>query len=420
MAKLSGVSLLVRKLDMANIRTASPLAVKQVNRTVVLNLVRQLEPVSRSQISEISGLHKSTVTDLVRELLAEGLLQETGFQESGGGRRAVQLRLRGDNIRGVVVDLGVRKSSIVSGDVSGRGQTEAAFLTPREPAEFLTLCTSELDRLFLATPPGAFRGIGVSVPGLVEAETGRLRLAPNLGWREVDLAGPLQERYGLPVHVENEAKLAAIGEMWFGLPEIRAERSYAFVSVTEGIGVGLVIDNQLYRGVNGASGEFGHMTVLLDGPRCGCGKLGCWEALASETAAVSQYLGTALSEYAGGPSGLSDAAFYTAEPAFNELLRRVGQGDEKARAALERMGRYLGLGIANIVNALNLKLVIVGGRVAQAWEVVEPQLLAEVQRHALPLSLEGLRIERSVLAEPSTVGALVQAISPVFSGMTLN
>lgn len=411
---------MVRKLDMSNIHTASPLAVKQVNRTVVLNLVRQLQPVSRSKISEISGLHKSTVTDLVRELLAEGLLRETGFQQSGGGRRAVELRLRDDNIRGVVVDLGVRKSSIVAGDVSGRGETQAAFLTPREPDQFLALCTSELDRLFAATPPGGFRGIGVSVPGLVEAATGRLRLAPNLGWRDVDLAGPLQQRYGLPVYVENEAKLAAIAEMWFGAPETRAERSYAFVSVTEGIGVGLVIDNQLYRGVNGASGEFGHMTVLLDGPRCGCGKSGCWEALASETAAVNQYLGTALSDYAGGPRGLSDSAFYTAEPAFNELLRRVGQGDEKARMALERMGRYLGLGIANIVNALNLKLVIVGGRVTKAWDLVEPQLLAEVQRHALSLSAEGLRVERSVLVDPSVVGALIQAISPVFSGMTLN
>ncbi|MGE5623581.1 MAG: ROK family transcriptional regulator [Methanocella sp.] len=409
----------MRKLDVANIRTASPEAVKQINQTVVLNVVRQLQPISRSAVADVSGLHKSTITDIVKDLLADGLLQECGFQDSEGGRRAVLLRLNAGNIRGVVVDVGVHESAIHLGDVTGQTQNQATFPTPRDPEQFLARCTAELDRVFARFPAALFRGIAVSVPGLVDRESGRLRQAPNLGWNDLDLGGPLRERYGLPVHVENEAKLSAIAEMWFGESDTESEANYAFVSVTEGIGVGLVIENQLYRGVNGASGEFGHTTVLVDGPRCGCGKSGCWEALASETAAVSQYVGTAVSPYAGGLDGFSDAAFKEGEPAFSGLLRRVEEGDGKARAALERMGRYLGLGIANLVNGLNLKLVIVGGRVTQAWDLVEPVLAAELRRHALPFSAEGLRVKCSALPEPNVVGALVTAVSSVFSGMTL-
>lgn len=399
----------MRKLEVGNIRTANPVAVKQVNRTVVLNLVRQLQPIARTELAEVSGLNRSTVTDIVKELLDEGLLVEAGLKESRGGRRAVQLRLNAPNIRCVVIDVGVRESSIIIGDVDGNRERLATFATPREPSEFMGRCFDELDRVLLPAPPAAFRGITVSVPGLVDRVSGRVRLGPNLGWRDMELGALLQRRYSLPVYVENEAKLSAIAQMW--TEGVQAAENYAFVSVTEGIGVGLVIGNKLYRGFDGAAGEFGHMTIQIDGPRCGCGRRGCWETLASEAAAARHY--------AGCPNGGFGALPGADLPDFDEVVTRAREGEERARVALEQMGRYLGIGIANIVNGLNLKLVIVGGRVTRAWDIVGPVLSTEAERQVLPSCAVGLRVEPSTLEDASVTGAVVQAVSSVFSGITL-
>lgn len=411
----------MRKLDVANIRAASPEALKQVNRTVVLNLVRQLQPVSRTELAKVSGLNKSTITDLVKELLNEGLLQETGFKDSNGGRRAVQLSLNSANIKGIVIDVGVRETSLFAGNADGRYERLDAFLTPRDPQIFLERCFAQLDGIL--TRSDGFRGVTVSFPGLVDSVSGRVRLAPNLGWRNVELGTVLDERYRLPVYVENEAKLSAVAEMWFGLPKKEGHTSYAFVSVTEGIGVGLVINNQLYRGVDGTAGEFGHMTIQLDGPQCGCGNRGCWETFASETAAVRRYAD--ITGIAAAHAQASDGTRVNDQPAGNGNLPgfadilAAARSEAKARDVLIEMGRSLGVGIANLVNGLNLKLVIVGGRVTQAWDIVGPALTAEVNQHVLPSSAVGLRIEASAIKEASVVGALVQAVSPVFAGVTL-
>lgn len=422
----------MRKLDVASVRAAGPETVKQVNRTIVLNLVRQLQPVSRTELAEVSSLNKSTITDIVKGLIAEKLLQETGFKNSNGGRRAVQLALNSPNIKGIVIDVGVQQTTLFAGDADGRYERLDAFLTPRDPRIFMERCFAGLDGILggldglsgVHAGGGAFRGVTVSFPGLVDSVSGRVRLAPNLGWRNVELGALLDERYSLPVYVENEAKLCAVAEMWFGGPKKEGITDYGFVSVTEGIGVGLVIGNRLYRGTDGTGGEFGHMTVQLDGPQCGCGNRGCWETFASETAAARMYaepegpiLAPNSSRNAGpGPSpGPSPSHL----PDFGEVLAAGQAGEAKAARVLAEMGRYLGIGIANLVNGLNLKLVIVGGRVTQAWDVVGLALQAELAKHLLPSSATGLRIEPSTIERANVVGALVQAVSPVFSGVTL-
>jgi predicted NBD/HSP70 family sugar kinase len=396
----------LHKVNVADIRTANPLAVKQVNRTIILNLIRQLQPISRAELAGISGLNRSTVTDIIKVLLEEKLLLETGLKESSGGRRAIELRLNAEIIQGVVIEIGVGNSAIYTGDVDGNTERLASFKTPTDPAEFVANCRPVLDRILRAAPPGVYRGIGISIPALVNPATGTVCFAPNIGWRAVELGSTFGDHYGLPVFVENEANLCALAEMWFGGKGIRDAIDYAFVSVTAGIGAGIVIDNRLYRGVSGMAGEFGHMTIQLDGPPCGCGNHGCWETLASELAAVRQYLGK--------PDGTADG-----DLPFAEILMRAGAGEDKAKETLSRMGKHLGVGIANIIKGLDLKTIVIGGNIVRIWTIMEPIIHEEVIRHLPPASIQSLRLIPSDIEGANVMGALVQSVSPIFSGVTL-
>lgn len=403
--------LIVRRVEIGKIQTANPETAKRVNRTVVLDLVRQLQPISRAEIAKVSGLNRSTVTDIVRELLEEGLLVEMGFREpERSGRPAILLRLNADNIKCIVIDVGVRKSRLFVGDVDANVECLTTFDTPRDPDVFVGRCCDELDRVFQQDELGVFRGITISFPGLIDRNSGCIRLAPNLGWYNLDLVVPFGKRYGLPVYVENEAKLCAVAQMYHGATGVEA--NYAFVSVTEGIGVGLVLNNELYGGVDGAAGEFGHMTIEINGPPCGCGKKGCWETFASEAASIRYY-----SELTRGhTSSVPD----TGSLGFNEIVDMARNGDERARAAIERMGYYLGIGVANIVNGLNLKLIIIGGRAIRAWDILQPTLYRGLDEHVLPSLAVGLRVEPCSLMESNVVGATVRGVSSVFSGITLD
>lgn len=407
---MAGEVLMVQRLEVGKIQTANPETVKSVNRTITLDLVRQLQPISRADIARVSGLNRSTISAIVYELLEEGLLVETGPSESGGrGRPGILLQLNADNMKCIVIDVGVRESRLLMGDVLANIECLTSFPTPCNPNMFVRQCCEELDGVFQDKHPKGLRGITISLPGLIDRNSGLVCIAPNLGWYDLDLGVRFAERYGLPVYVENEAKLCAIAEMYHGAT--RVEPNYAFISVTEGLGVGLVLNNELYQGVSGAAGEFGHMLIDPNGPRCGCGKHGCWETFASETASVRYYL------------GLSDGhAFSPPEAAvvgFERIISDAKNGDVRALSTIERMSHYLGVGIANIVNGLNLKLIIMGGRILQAWNFVEPVLHRSLAEYTLPSLGLGLRVEPSSLSESNVIGAIVRGVSSVFEGITL-
>ncbi|HYJ47404.1 MAG TPA: ROK family protein, partial [Pyrinomonadaceae bacterium] len=249
--------------------------------------------------------------------------------------------------------------------------------------------------------------VGVSLPGLVEPETGNAIFIPSFKWRDWDIAERLKAATGLPVKVDNDANAAALAELWFGRPEIREVRDFVLVLVEEGLGTGIVFDGQVYHGEAGAAGEFGHMTIGSNAPAaCAAGSHECWEAFASERAALARY--AKLSSRNGGRASLK----------FTELVDAALDGEESAQSALLETGHYLGVGISNIIKGLSPEAVIVGGQIARAWPLIAGKLKKSVEKNSICRGLRGARIIPSTLGDnPRLMGALSLVLSSKFAAV---
>jgi predicted NBD/HSP70 family sugar kinase len=207
-------------------------------------------------------------------------------------------------------------------------------------------------------------GIGVSLPGRVDLLSQRLVFAPNLGWHDFDLKTPLEQATGLPVELENAANACALSEIWFG-KHTEGVSNLLAVTISEGIGTGLILNHQLLRGSSGLAGEFGHITLVEEGLECPCGNRGCWEVYASNAAAVRYY-----SQSTG--RGKAGAKLPGQAPTFDDVLRLAEQGDLKAIEAINQMGRYLGAGLAILVTGLSPDIIVVIGEVTRLWNLIGP------------------------------------------------
>jgi predicted NBD/HSP70 family sugar kinase len=209
---------------------------------------------------------------------------------------------------------------------------------------------------------------------MVEAETGRVLLAPNLGWRDLSLRDPLAAALGLPVQIENSGKACALAQLW-ATREGQAPSNFVYITVSDGIGVGVVLGGELVRGQHNIAGEFGHVPLNVDGPRCGCGATGCWEAYVSNLATLSRYFGRDLRDRPTSPA-LSALT-------IDDLIARARGGDGKALAALLSTARYLGLGLGSVVNAIDPAHVYIGGEITAAWDLIEATVRAALAERAL-------------------------------------
>jgi glucokinase len=222
-------------------------------------------------------------------------------------------------------------------------------------------------------------GAGIGVPGIIDMETGLLRESPNLpGWEEYPVREEIERRLGAPVILENDANAAALGEKWLGAA--RDVNDMCILTLGTGVGGGLVLHGRIWHGMNGMAGEFGHMTVDPDGPRCNCGNTGCVEQFASATAvmrmareAISSGTAPQLARAAG-----SDPEF-SAKIVYNLAI----QGDQPSRDIFRRVGWALGIAVGDLVNALNLPMYVIGGGVASAWEAFSPYMFEELQRRSM-------------------------------------
>lgn len=339
---------------------------RDINRRIVLNLIRKHQPVSRADLSRRSGLQRSTVSAITEQLLAEHWISEGALAHLPRGRKPTSLHLNPDRAGIIGVDVQPRITQLAVASIEGRFLAQESMATGSEPADFIDRLTQRIMDLIHAHPGSPYEGIGISLPGRVDLATERLAFAPNLGWVDLDLKTPLERATGLPVELENAANACALAELWSG--RHREEiRSLAAVTVSEGIGVGMIMNGQLVRGTTGMAGEFGHVSLSADGPQCRCGNRGCWEVLASNAAAVRYYSQNTSSR--NGEAGSRNA---TTTVSFGDLLRLADQGDPKANKALDQMAHYLGLGIAMLVTGLAPDLLVVVGEVTRAWNRVGP------------------------------------------------
>lgn len=343
---------------------------------VLLRLIRALQPISRIEIARRLDVNRSTVTDIVKPLIAGGVLREKPLQPDKPsrtqGRPPIGLCFTDENDFFVGLNLGVRHTQVGLATIGGEVLAEDEFETPAEPLAALATAREKIKNLCAQVENRTLRTIGVSVPGPTDETRRKLLYAPHLGWSDVAVADALD--FGdVPVIVENDATAAALFEARMKMRHSTDNLLNNFILVRSGtgIGVGLVIDGEIYRGTGrgqGFAGEFGHMTIMAGGKPCACGNRGCWEKYASASSAAALYTGDRGS-YGGAKM-----------PRFVEIVARAAAGEIRARSTLEKIGDYLGIGIANVIMGIGVQQVIVSGRLVYGWKYIEEPLRVAIKR----------------------------------------
>ena len=352
---------------------------RDINRSTVLNAIRTSQPVSRADLARQTGLQRSTVSLIVEQLMQERWVAERGLGQLPRGRKPLLLTLNTEKAGIIGINVMPRITKIVLADLNLSFLSEESFATAKDPSAMITMLVNRIRRMMETHRGMTFEAIGVSLPGRVDRFTQKLVFAPNLGWRDVDVKAPLETATGLPVSVENAANACALSEVWSG-PFAGAQDLVA-VTVSEGIGTGIIANGELVRGPTGAAGEFGHFCLDPDGPACKCGSRGCWEVYASNSAAIDTYNQgmQSRSKSSNRKRKLRACASVTD---FSDLLSLADRGDVTAGDALDRMGRYLGIGLSMLVNGLAPSVITIVGEVTRAWDRIGPAVQSAVKERA--------------------------------------
>jgi glucokinase-like ROK family protein len=359
-------------------RGANSETARDINRSLVLSAIRTSQPVSRADLARQIGLQRSTVSLIVEQLMNERWVVEGGLAQLPRGRKPRLLTLDVEKAAIIGVNVMTHSTTLVVADLNSRFLSQESFDTPKDPAALIVALASRIARLRKEQPETTFEEIGISMAGRVDRFTQRLVFAPNLGWRDVDLKGSLEKATGLPVWLENAANACALAEVWSG-PFAGAQDLVA-VTVSEGIGTGIIANGQLVRGSSGAAGEFGHYCLDPEGPRCNCGGRGCWEVYASNNAAVRAY-NEGVQTDPKTPHRKRRLQATASVSEFADLLTLAERGDVQAGDVLDRMGRYLGLGLAVLANGLAPSVITIVGEVTRAWDRVGALVEKVVQEH---------------------------------------
>ena len=392
----------MRRLDLRKAQAARLNTIRDINRQIVLNYVREREPISRADIARETNLQRSTISSIVEDLTTEGLVEEVGEGESTGGRRPTMLRLRTKEAIAIGVSITPTRTTVATSDLAGRVVEQKEFLTNADSHETLKQIIDLVQELTRRNN-GSIEAVGVSLPGLVDPATGSAVYIPYFPWRDIPVSQVISTAVGLPVVIDNDANAVALAELWFGRPEVSDARDFILVLVAEGVGTGIIFDGQVYRGQRGAAGEFGHMVIGTHAPvPCSCGNYDCWEAFSSEGAAVARYSKL---------SGVTNAPPF----GFRELIDLALKGDSSARAALVETAHYLGVGISNLVVGFSPEAVVVGGEIARAWPFIETALTETIE-HSVRRGLPSAIILPSTLGEkPELQGALSLVLASKFA-----
>lgn len=357
----------MRKIDLTSFIVATSDTVRSINRRIILDLIRTRQPVSRADLARLSGLQRSTISLITEQLLTEKWITQGALGHLPRGRKPRFLHLNVERAGIIGVNVRPTNTTIALANLNAQFIAHESFPTNADADVFIEDLTRRLQAFIKLYPDVYFEGIGVSMPGRVDSISKKLVFAPNLGWGDVDLQTPLERATGLLVEIENAANACALAEIWFdrrsdGIQDLIA------VTVSEGIGTGIISNGQLMRGARGVAGEFGHVSINETGPLCKCGNRGCWEVYASNTAAINDYVNVT----SGAGSKKQNKQFECDKPSFDDILHLSEQGDAKASETIERMGHYLGIGLAMLISGMAPSMIVLIGEVTRAWKKIEP------------------------------------------------
>ncbi|MFD0620268.1 ROK family protein [Paenibacillus sp. GCM10027629] len=370
--------------------TGDQFLVKKINKSIVLDTIREHSPISRAAVSKMTGLNKGTVSSLVQELIDNGLILEIGTGKSSGGRKPVMLLFHETAGYAIGVELGVSSIRTLLTNLNGEMiEEDQRPLDTTDRGQVIEGLFSAIQAMIDRAPSSRYGivGIGIGVPGIVD-EKGQILFAPNLDWEHVDLHTLVSDQFRLPVTIDNEANAGAVGELQYGAG--RSASNIVYISVSEGIGTGIMIGGELFRGAAGLSGEMGHMTIEANGRKCRCGNKGCWELYASASAHPNFD--------------------------FKTLLRLASDGDADGIRGFYEIGEYLGIGISTIINTFNPELIIIGNQISRAERYITSAIQQTVASRSLSYHRKHTTIRFAQLETRSTLlGAAYYAISGFFS-----
>jgi len=373
--------------------------VRDINQTVLLHLIRERQPISRVDIGRITGLRPGTISSIVNRLIKKGVIFEGAAGPSSGGRKPTYLNINAENAYVLAVDIGVRDTAYAVSDFNGRILKQKSLITDGDPRQFLGKLAEQITSLINGHYPKVkFAGVGVSVPGLIRRETGEVAVSPNLGWTNLPIKALLEQELQLPVYVENDANAAAFSELWYGpLDEIKV-RTLLYILVVDGLGCGLIINGELHVGSKVGMGGFGHMCIEPNGELCSCGRKGCWETLASESATIARYHRLMSNKNGSITTSITD------------IVAQANRGEKKALAALNATAEYLGEGIASLAHGLSPETIVVGGEIAAAWNILGPAINERVKSQYIIPEVAKIEIRPASVQRPSLFGAIPIAL----------
>jgi predicted NBD/HSP70 family sugar kinase len=377
--------------------------IRNINQTVLLHLIRERQPISRVEIARITGLRPGTISSIVNRLIRRGVIFEGAEGPSSGGRKPTYLNINAENAYILGIDIGVRDTVYAVSDFNGRILKQKNTVTDGDAREFIERLADEISKLIKREYGRVkFAGVGVSVPGLIRRETGEIAVSPNLGWKDVPLKALLEAKLKLPVYVENDANSAAFSELWYGpLDEIKV-KTLLYILVVDGLGCGLIINGELHVGSKVGMGGFGHMCIEPNGELCSCGRKGCWETLASESATIARYHRLMSNKNGSITTSITD------------IIAQANRGEPKAVAAITATAEYLGGGIASLAHGLSPESIVIGGEIAAAWPLLEPIINERVKSQYIIPEIAKIDIRPGSVQRPSLFGTIPIALQNYF------
>ena len=392
------------------------LHVRRHNLSLVLRLLANQGPRSRAGVAAVTGLTRATVSSLTAELIDLGLVRELGIDaDHRRGRPATLLELDGAHVVTLGVELNVGYISILARDLGSRPVFQRHVVVDvdryRDPSDLIGILAAEMSDAIAAVEADGRRasGITVAVPGVVDAERGVVRFAPNLGWRGVPLLAELQRSIGdaIELGLDNEANLGVLAEYRAGA--LAGTPNLIYILAERGVGGGLMVDGKLLRGTSGAAGEMGHTTIQpVDGLPCGCGSKGCWETLIGLPALLRRTLPATA-------GSLPSQHQLDLPEQVAAVVQAVEAGDEVARRGLDEFAHWVGLGIANLIDLFDPDAVILAGTLHDLAPLIMPAVRASAAANSLPDSLQHCRVEASSLGfSAAALGGAIHAAERLF------
>lgn len=396
--------------------------IRLYNLGVIFRTIREAKNISRAELAKVTGLNPATITHIVRELIEHGLIEQAGSNESRSGRPSVQLRVRSQAgyviavhldryfMRGMITNLGLEECT----------RSEVLALPSSSPSQINIARLIQLIENLIADsgiPREKFFGIGICAPGPLDAQHGVLFSPPNFpGWPNLPVRQILEDHFHLQTFLDQDANACALAEKMFG--GMREAQNFVFLLADGGLGGGIFVHGNIYRGSSNTAGEIGHTTISLDGPQCSCGNTGCLELYASPHA-VEQYVTARLGT--NGYVSMNEKWFPTSDSiTFEKITEAARAGHPVSKEALQRMASALAAGMVNVVNAFDPEAIVIGGKIALAQDIIHPVIIETIQQRSLNGSTAPVPVCFTALGQDvQIIGAFSLVLRELFQNPSL-